>query len=60
MKIAHIFKIVDAVYAVDRENLRQADACIVHGIPPLFAKMYQRGQKLLTPTSSDIYYTGNW
>ena len=40
MKIAHIFKIVDAVYAVDRENLRQADACIVHGIPPLFAKMY--------------------
>ena len=40
MKITHIFKIVDAVYAVDRENLRQADACIVHGIPPLFAQMY--------------------
>ena len=39
MKITHIFKIVDAVYAVDRENLRQADACIVHGIPPLFAQM---------------------
>ena len=39
-EITHIFKIVDAVYAVDRENLRQADACIVHGIPPLFAKMY--------------------
>lgn len=40
MKITHIFKIVDAVYAVDRENLRQADACIVHGIPPLFVQMY--------------------
>ena len=60
MKIAHIFKIVDAVYAVDRENLRQADACIVHGIPPLFAKMYliftiqEIGEKEKTDYDPDI------